>query len=407
MTSARILFVDDEVQLIEGLRRMLRRYRSDWETLFAASGAEALSLMQAEPVDVLVTDMQMPEMNGAELLQHVASRWPETVRVVLTGYADEEMDAVCVQEAHQRLNKPIAPRDLHDAISRACMMRGLILDQRSRRVIAGDNMPPNPPEIYLELKRAPDSPVVQAADIVAGDRALTAKLLRMAGSSFFGPGRTVSSPEEAVALLGLPRVRGVALINGLMRMFVPSRQQGSFSIERFWSHSLQVAELARLIHGAEPDAREQPEEAFAAGLLHDVGLLLIAASHEELFRQEMAAAGDKDICEFEADRLGVTHAEVGASLLALWGLPTSIVEAVLCHHDPERAGADRMCIALAVYLANAFSADLQQREGHRHWNPIARELEPAVLERAGLGHRLNAYRELALELTQAAVETAI
>jgi DNA-binding NtrC family response regulator len=112
----RILFVDDESEGLAGLRTRLHRLHAKWEMKFVESDTEAIERMQERPYDVIVTDMRMPGMDGAKLLEIVSERWPQTVRIVLSGYADLQQTVRLVPVAHQYLSKPCQPQQLENVI---------------------------------------------------------------------------------------------------------------------------------------------------------------------------------------------------------------------------------------------------------------------------------------------------
>src|ERR1700690_3600413 len=116
----RVLFVDDEPQILEGLRHRLHRQRKQWEMLFAESGKAALKILAHEPVDVIITDMRMPQMDGATLLTKVKELYPRVVRIVLSGHAELETALRAVPVAHQFLNKPSEPGVIEGVVERAC-----------------------------------------------------------------------------------------------------------------------------------------------------------------------------------------------------------------------------------------------------------------------------------------------
>jgi YesN/AraC family two-component response regulator len=91
LSKPRILFVDDEESIISRLKRILHPYKNEWEVHFAQSGIEALEIMEKTPVNVIISDMRMPVMNGAELLLQVQQKYPETIRIILSGQSDEEL----------------------------------------------------------------------------------------------------------------------------------------------------------------------------------------------------------------------------------------------------------------------------------------------------------------------------
>jgi CheY-like chemotaxis protein len=253
----RVMFVDDEQRVLDGLRRMLRPRHRQWAMRFAGSGAQALELLDAEPVQILVTDMRMPGMDGAELLAEVRERHPETVRIILSGQAEEDAALRAVPVAHQFLTKPCDADTLIDALERAAALHRLLGDASLREAVGGVDSLPSPPAIWLALNerlRDPDADPAEVAGIAARDPAISAKLLQMVNSSFVGLARRLSSVEDAVAYLGLQTVRSLGLSIGAFRALDADGVLGGGYADRLSSQALACATQAK---GARDRARRR------------------------------------------------------------------------------------------------------------------------------------------------------
>src|SRR6266446_223491 len=210
----RILFVDDEPMVLDGLQRMLRPMRAEWEMVFVASGSEALELMGQAPFDVVVSDMRMPQMNGAELLAEVLKRYPQTVRLILSGHADKDLILKCVGSTHQYLAKPCRPEHLKAAITRAGELNESLKDKGLRNLISCMERVPSMPKLYIEIVEKLEDPGVGLdviGDIIGKDIGMAAKILKLVNSSFFGLGREISEPAEAVSYLGVETIKSLVL----------------------------------------------------------------------------------------------------------------------------------------------------------------------------------------------------
>jgi DNA-binding NarL/FixJ family response regulator len=210
----RILFADDEALVLEGLQRMLRNMRPEWDMVFVAGGAKALELMEQSPFDVVVSDMRMPGMNGAVLLGEVMKRFPRTIRLILSGHADQELILKCVGSTHQYLTKPCEPDALRAAVRRATELENSLQDQNLRQLISQMDRLPSIPSLYIEiveLLRDPDVGIQEVAEIIAKDMGMTAKILKLVNSSFFGLHRRLSSAAEAASYLGLDTIKSLVL----------------------------------------------------------------------------------------------------------------------------------------------------------------------------------------------------
>jgi putative nucleotidyltransferase with HDIG domain len=205
----------------------------------------------------------------------------------------------------------------------------------------------------------PSATLADAAQIILRDAAMTANILKLVNSAFFGAPHRVVSVDRAVAYLGLNTLSALVLGHGVFQSSAPVRIPG-FSMETLWKHSQETALAARAISVAEKLPAVSAEEAFLAGLLHDIGKVLFAT--------RIGSGGD-DAAEMEAH-----HGEVGAYLLGLWGFPNPIVEAVAYHHVPSRGDSAGLGLTGIVHIAD--------RLIH------GRDIEPGYLENLGLLHRL-------------------
>ncbi|MGH2945979.1 MAG: HDOD domain-containing protein [Solirubrobacteraceae bacterium] len=388
----RVLFVDDELHVLDGLRDLLRRQRREWEMVFALGGEAALREIDLQRFDVVVSDMRMPDIDGATLLGLVQERHPETVRIVLSGQTELAATLRTVPVAHQYLAKPCDRDQLRRAIDRACVSRAVLADEAVRRAAGGAAAIPSAPALYTKLVEATanhDTSVADIGALVESDIAMCARVLQLVNSSFFGLGRRISSAREAVTYLGMAPLRALVLTAGAFRAFTPDRPIEGFSVEELETHSARVARL-----GAEllPDRRDA-EDALTAGMLHDLGKLLLAAHRPDELALLLAAAREsgRPLHTLEHDRNGVTHAEIGAYLLALWGLPHPIVEAVAHHHAPHRLGTEKLDPPAAVHIADMLITEQEQiaRSG------ASEALDEDYLNRLGVAGRLPAWRALA------------
>ncbi len=389
----RILFVDDEPLVLQGLQRMLRAFRDEWEMLFVGSGAEALARLAERPVDVVVSDMRMPGMNGVELLQEVARLHPQTIRMILSGDAHPEHVLQCVNIAHQFLSKPCDVFTLRQALERVFALEKGLGDARLRGFIAGLSALPSIPSVYQELREklaSPEATVEAVADILQRDPAMTAKLLQLVNSASFGLGRPVTHPAQAAMLLGLETIKTLTLwlhvFGNAQRLNVPG-----FNLDEFSRHSLQIGQLARLLVREEGGSRAEQDTALAAGFLHDIGQLVLAVGDPGIFVQASHLAQKEGLQLWQAERQlrGFTHAEVGAYLLGLWGLPFDLVEAVAYHHEPRPCVVRGFTVVTALHAAVALHA--------RHATQPVQGLDTEYLAAANLSGHVDSWLNVAAE----------
>ncbi|OGP69740.1 MAG: hypothetical protein A2Y80_03490 [Deltaproteobacteria bacterium RBG_13_58_19] len=354
--KTRILFVDDEPNVLEGLKRMLRGKRDEWDLAFAGTGPEALEILEREPFDVVVSDMRMPGMDGAQLLTEVQRRHPLIVRIVLSGQSDQAMILQSVRPAHQYLTKPCDAETLKNTIERSNQLRDLLTDNTLRQIVSQMETLPSLPSLYAEIMREVESEyssMQKIGQIISRDIGMTAKVLQLVNSAFFGHCRHVSSPVQASELLGLETIKSLVIHVHIFSQFKHATLPSSF-MNRLWDHSLATGIYAQTIAKLEKLGRTVIDDAFMAGVLHDAGKLILAANFPKRYRQALLEAlkNKTSLEESEQQIFGVGHAEVGAYLLALWGLPQPIVGAVAFHHRPRQNQCEKISFCTMVHAAN-------------------------------------------------------
>jgi HD-like signal output (HDOD) protein len=348
----RVLFVDDEPAILTGLSRLLRPLRHEIQSEFVSSGAEALARLSAEPFDIVVSDIRMRGMDGAALLEEVQRKHPHVIRIVLSGQADASAALRAVPVAHQFLAKPCDAAMLREVILRASGLHKLLEDRALQSLVAGMRDVPVRPKTYTDLSMLLADPAATSRDIsrlMSRDIGISAKLLKIVNSAFFGLPRRVTSIEAAINYLGTNMLRSVILAAGVVNTLGPRALKLGYDLELNETHGLLCGNLATQFF-KDKNARE---DAFAAGLLQNMGeLLLVAEGSPDAVRAiTHAKAHDLTLSEAELELGVVSHAYVGAYLLGAWGLPYSIVEAVAHHHDPVCVPHAALDIVDAVHVS--------------------------------------------------------
>ncbi len=389
----RILFVDDDEYLLEGLRDALRPQRKRWTMTFVSGAAQALAVLDEQPQNVVVSDLRMPGIDGAALLARIREVAPGAIRIVLSGQADLEMLARAAGVAHRLLAKPCDIDELIEMVDRSCILQEMTMRAESRRRSGGSTALPSVPRSYARLTELLTSGEANAADaaaIVEEDMAVAAKVLQLANSAYFGRRNPVSRLHEAVAYLGLDALRALALSAAVFQEFKVSPPIPGFDLEALQLHCSRVAHLARTIAGE----LGIKEAVFAAGLLHDVGILVLAAEDREVLGVilERAHREHRAVHEVERELQLCGHAEIGAHLLALWGLPQTVTDAVACHHHPPRPGAP-IDVTAVTYIANALIHEVESAAAPDKSPPY--EAERDYLGNPALAAHLPRWHELA------------
>ena len=388
----RMLFVDDEPAVLNILKLAMRPMAGEWDMHFVEDGRAALALMQQQPFDVVISDMRMPDMTGAQLLNHVFQQHPRTVRMILSGYSDLQDVISTVGLAHQFIHKPCNLMDLRGNLQRIADLKRRLNHDELLTVAGRLTHVPSIPDLYLEMLKALQSPTASAqniADIASRDPALSAKLLQMANSAFFGFNRTVYSVAEAVQYLGVGVIQSLAMAVPLFGAFDRS-QCPAFPIDQVWNHSVRTGLLARWLVNEYLEDPPLADQAFAAGVLHDIGQLIFAHNLPGEYSAVLAESQSQPepLCEAERKKFQVTHAEMGGYLLALWGLPFSLVDAVAYHHEPRRSAVVTFGLAGIVHVANAL-----QHEQTPHPNIVPSPLDTEYVQRFHLADQIEKWRK--------------
>jgi putative nucleotidyltransferase with HDIG domain len=374
----RIIFVDDELNVLQAMRRSLHAMRSEWNMEFVSGGPEALAALKASAADVIVSDMRMPGMDGWQLLTEVRKLHPQTVRLILSGHAEAKSIMRAVGVAHQYLAKPCESAAIKSAIVQTLKLRHLISNDQLVALVGQVSTLPSAPKAFQEILaclQEPSASMTDVARIIGRDVAMTANVMKMVNSAFFGARQPIITTDRAVAYLGLDTLGALVLAHSVFKSGRPTAIAG-FSLERLYSHSLQTAMAARAIALCEKFPPAEAEKAFLAGVLHDVGQIVFAT------RAIPTTGAAMSIAEYGA-LMRAHHAEVGAYLLGLWGFPNPIVDAVAFHHIPSCAAAEGLSLAGLIHVANHFVHRKEQTSG-----AIETALEPGYLESRGLLQRL-------------------
>jgi HD-like signal output (HDOD) protein/CheY-like chemotaxis protein len=363
--SKRILFVDDEPNVRHGLQRMLRPMRDQWQMDFVGGAMEALDFLERQTVDVVVTDMRMPGMDGVALLERLVERHPRIVRIVLSGHAERGSLMRAAAVAHQYLSKPCEPDVLRTKVTQAFALSTLLSDARLNELATKLKALPTVSAVYQEVLSeldSPDASAARVADVIERDLSMTAKVLQLANSTFFGSAEHVSTCRDAVELLGLETVKGLILS---MEVFFEFERGGQcwYDVDALTRHSARVSRCAHAIARDQGASPQMLSEVATAGMLHDVGKLVLAdalgTEYTNALRDRFG--GKLAIWQIEQETFGASHAEVGAYLLGLWGLPQTVIAATAWHHRPSESGTCEFSALTAVHAADVIAHRIERR----------------------------------------------
>ena len=394
----RVLFVGEDQPLWDEIRKYPPNFAVEWTAKFAQTGPEALAWAEQGNFDAIVADVQLSDMSGVDLLDAVLRRQPKALRIVLSDHRDIQSTVKCIGKAHHHLLKPCDAGMLVHALNQGLRSDSWLPTRSAQELLGKMRWVPSPPNVYFRIAMEMESPnasVETIGKIISEDPPTTAKVLQLANSAVFGLQMQVNEPAEAVAYLGLEATRTLVLLAHTFSEFdrIP---RICFSMDELWYHSVVVGQYARHITSLEQEPTELSEQAYAAGLLHDLGKVLLAANLPVPFGQAVMLARQEQIHLNEAETrlFGASHAETGASLLAIWGLPTGLVEAVALHHQPGATAAKKFTALTAVHAADVFAQQTVPEQAAA----LPPELDQPYLEGLGLFEKTELWRRACQDL---------
>lgn len=387
-----ILFVDDEKNILNGIKRVLRPMHHQWSIAFSNDGEEALAMFEQQNFDVIVSDMRMPGMNGVELLQEVKNRYPETIRIGLSGHTDNTLALASTRTTHQQLVKPCEPDKLKNTIKSALQLRERINNKDLSALISQADSLPSHPKIYDEIvlaAQSPNSSLNDIATIISRDIAMSAKILQLVNSAFFGLARHIPSVTEAVSLLGVDVVKALILN---IKLFKHYEQSGAAdgSLQSLQQKSLEISAFARKVAISEGATKHICDYAQMAGVLHDSGMLVLKTSFREKYQKVDALSLEESIPLWDAEKriFNCTHMDISAYLLGLWGLPQQIIDAVAHHHQPSHSKTTTFGPLAAVHIADSMISEA------RGASDLESRLDLEFISTLGLSGKIPLWHEL-------------
>lgn len=391
-STQRILFVGGEAGWLRGVQKEITSSRPNWECRLAETTTDGINALAAEHFHAIVFDTRAA--NDTALTQSIEKHSGQVLRAVLCEGDDRAGLARWNKPGFTPLPANIEPKNLVSNVSRALRLQSWATDAGMKKLLASLRKLPAVPKLYSQVTAelsSPNGSIENVAKFIAQDPVMTAKILQLVNSAFFALGREVSDPREAVMFLGVERTRSLILLAGVFTQFEDLKCPG-FSADAIWNHSVQVAAFARTIAMVELKDAKAAESAYTAGLVHDMGKLILAANVPTMCSSIESIQRSKHLSQRDAELqvLGTTHAEVAACLLGMWGLPQPVLEAVAWHHCPLKSEDTGFSMLAAVHAANVFA--------HETVAATPSEIPPERLDhdyllRAGLGNHRNEWRE--------------
>ena len=355
----RILFVDDEAQILRSITRLFMD--TEYEILTAESGAEALDILEIEQVDVIVSDMKMPKMTGYELLSQVKRKFPNIVRIILSGFSDERIvfDALQKNIAKLYILKPWENNVLINTIEKVFQIENVLRNnEKVLKLVSNADELPTIKTSYQKIINVieNDQEIYKIVEAIEADNSIVIKLLHIVNSSYYAV--KTGSIKRAVAYLGLDNIKNIviasAFIDGLSFNAKDNKR-----LEKLWEHAFIANRIISLIY-SEFLNKKIPETEMNAGLLSNVGIIFMIHSFHDKYMEifEEVEKNNISIIELENKAFGTNHQEIGGYLLQWWDIPLPIVEAALYHHDPFNENVINRQIVVAAHIAEKYAWDI-------------------------------------------------
>jgi HD-like signal output (HDOD) protein len=389
MAEKRILVADADLKAWEEFRVALG---DSWTVVGAATASAATAEAQKQPFDVVVANYALPDLDGAELLNRLRVANPKTLRFIAAAEALKDQVVCHVLGGHQFLAVPYDRETLKVSVERSLSV-DYGMSSSMRELVSRIRTFPTIPSLYLEIVNVlkdPNASTEEVGGIIAKDMAMTTKLVQVLNSAYFGLPRAITDPTEAVGILGFETVKSLTMTVKLLSQYDKVKPV-YFSIDSIWRHSTNVARTARVMALLETGDNECSATAYTAGLMHDLGKVILAANFDEQYLGAHAVARKQQIplWEVEKDIFGATHGEIGAYLLGLWGMSAEVVRVAALHHHPLRGGDAGFTPLTAVHVANAL-----EYEGSAETDELpVPVLDAAYLRNLGLEDRVDLWRD--------------
>lgn len=394
-----ILIVDEPSSLLK-LGRVIDHRSHNWKLTYVSSGQIALDVLHQQKFDAVITQTKLSEMDGDTFLEAMSRDHPLVIRFLVIDGTDHEGRFPGINSAHQVLSQICAAESLETNLKQVFELDDLLGDEKLLSLLTGMTKVPSLPAMYQEIRKRLQSPhasIREIAEIIHSDPAMTAKIIKLVNSAYFGLNRKVTDAAEAASLIGLDTLSTLVLSVGIFSQFDKPRDK-DFSLLNYVQHSLDVANLSKRVARVEGQSKEVTEAAFLAGILHDMGMLILMQNRPEDYKRIKSALIKEELSldEAEAEVLGANHGAVGAYLLGLWGLPTSVIEAVAFHHQPSHARSKQFGPLTAVHVACTFSSSRSfQFDTHSPFEEKRIDLD--YLSAIGMADKLQTWQETSID----------
>lgn len=353
--AKKILFVDDEAQILKALKRMIRG--TDYDAVFFDNGVEALAYLETESVDLMITDVRMPKMDGIELLKIVKSKYPKTLRFALSGYTENKkiINAIDDNLTQVYMAKPWENKTLLQAISNVFELSDKLRSSSVYDIIAGMKSLPTLPKLYNDITTmlSNDESIDKIVKKIEEDPVVSLNILKVSNSAFYGS--KTSSIHQATMVLGLVNVKSIIVGSKIF-----SGDNNLSKSLNLWEHASLTNTIANYIY-EKIYSKKMPNESSTAGLFHSIGIILFITQKEKEYKQildKKKSIPEIDIWELEREYLDTTHGELGSYLLNWWEFPYSLLEVSMYYRNPSNDNTYNTDVINIVHIASSIAWEI-------------------------------------------------
>lgn len=350
----RMLFVEPSETAKKIFAAVLKPRENQWDLTFVSSAEEALEANASNPFDIMVALNHLPGQSGSELFSVLKDISPGTIRFLLVEESEKTMFRTMIGDAQQVLVKPLELKPFIKQVNRALSLRSVVSDPAILKLLGNADIPPLP-RVFLAVTqklRDLNAPLSEVASIISEDIVLSSKVLKLANSALFNLRTPAGTINHAVSLLGSNAVSSLVFSQGIADSFKGSSETERLT-EELNRHSVQCAELASNILSSWNASRGLIDKIIFCGIAHDLGKLVLAKYVPEKWKEiELEyRRGERTDVEIEHSVLGISHCEIAAYLLAVWGFPNDQILAIAFHHEPSKIDDRESGLLCALHLA--------------------------------------------------------
>lgn len=374
----KILIVDDDINIRSSLSDAF--LDTDYEIITRENGLAALEFLKSATVDLVISDMRMPEIDGYELLSKIKEKYPKVIRIIMVDSAEEAsvFKVILQNTAKFCILKPWNNEKVLEYIGQIFETEEILNSNDLLHLINNIEKLPTIDSSYQKIlhmiERDADTGAISAE--IEKDFAISTKLLQLANSAYYG--LRTGSVKHATVYLGLQNLKSLIYSTSILNTFNSASAQDQQKVNDLWSHAILTSKLLHYIYEVFM-IKKLPEAAYSAGLLHNIGTLILINNRIEDYTTVINKARIKslDLLDVEREAFHVTHQEAGGYLASWWKLPFPIVEAALYHHRPLDAGVLNKEVIAAVHLAQHYAWKLTRQ-------PVTTEFYPEVFKILGI-----------------------